>query len=89
MRRINMNDLKLFLICFFCTKAYREKFIQKIWDEKSDASIIEDRDDVNDWLKREEGHLPLQLPPSLKERLTDRWEKYILPQLEKRGLPYG
>lgn len=63
--------------------------IQAIWDKKSDDQIMDAYADAVDWLSTEEGSLGekgFRLPKSLKDSLDLRLQKYIIPQIKKRGL---
>ena len=63
----------------------KQRHIQSVWDKRSDDDIRDAYKDAQDWLSLDAdkwGDTMKNIHKSVNERL----EKFILPQMKKRGL---
>jgi len=61
-------------------------YVQEQWDNKSNDSILASLEDANEWIRLSEGMFKSETMTEIADECRDRLSKYILPQMEKRGL---
>lgn len=74
------------IIVSFLPKKYKDKYIQKQWDNKSDESIITALADAEGWIEISEGTLSTPTIRDIASDCQDRLDRFIMPQVTKRGL---
>ena len=72
----------------FCPKSWEKRYIQRIWDKRSDKEILESYEDAEGWISLTKGRFPLkgETIEEIANSCQERLDKRILPQMEKRGL---
>lgn len=73
-------------IVSYLPKKYRDKYIQKQWDNKSDDSIMIAYKDATEWIELSKGALSGIVIEEIASDCQDRLDKFIMPQVTKRGL---
>ena len=73
-------------IVSYLPKKWQDKFIQKRWDKKSDDTIIAALKDANDWIGLGKGSMSTPTIREIASDCQDRLDKFIMPQVTKRGL---
>ena len=68
------------------SKKYKDKYIQKQWDNKSDDSIMTALADAEGWIELGKGSMSTPTIRDIASGCQDRLDKYIMPQVTKRGL---
>lgn len=74
------------IIVTFLLKKWQDKYIQKQWDNKTDESILIALEDANEWIELSKGIMSTTLTKDIAKNCQDRLDKFILPQVTKRGL---
>ena len=73
------------IVVTFLPKKWQDKYIQKQWANKTDDDILLALKDANGWVELSN----TVTSPTLREmakNCQDRLDKFILPQVTKRGL---
>ena len=60
--------------------------IGKVWEEKSNRSILDAFEDATDWVDISMGMFESPTTDKIAQDCYMRLEKYILPQMVRRGL---
>lgn len=74
------------LLCALFSKKYKDKYIQKQWDNKTDESILIALEDANGWIELSKGIMSTTTIKEIAKDCQDRLDKFILPQVTKRKL---
>lgn len=74
------------LLCMLFSKKYKDKYMQKQWDKKSDDSIIIALADAEGWIELSKGRVSTPTINDIANDCQDRLDKFIMPQVTKRGL---
>ena len=71
----------------YLPKKMQEEQIQKIWDAKSDESILNAYKDANDWIEIDSfDYTSSPTTRSIADSCFKRLDNYIKPQMAKRKL---
>lgn len=73
------------MIVSFLPKKWQNDYVQHVWDSKTDKSIIHAYDDCMGWICFSRG-MSCDGTASIASRCEDKLEKYINPQMKKRGI---
>ena len=74
------------LVLSFLPKKYQERYTQKQWDKKSDDDIMVALADAEGWIGLDKGVVSTPTINKVAADCKDRLDKYIMPQVTKRGL---
>lgn len=64
----------------------QKRFIQNVWDNRTDQQIMEAHDNAVEWIGLSKGRMACSSLTSIADSSQDRLDKYILPQMRKRWL---
>jgi len=70
----------------YFSKETVDKYILNTWDAKTDESILISYKDATEWIKSLRFLYREDEESTIRDRCKDRLEKYIMPQMIKRGL---
>jgi len=82
-----MIRLPFFILPFLPDKVANRQ-IYAIWDRKSDQQILHSFDDATGWIDLSMGIMASPTIDDIAQDCYGRLDKYILPQMKKRGLSY-
>ena len=74
------------IVVTFLPKKWQDKYIQKQWDNKTDESILTALADANEWIELSKGIMSGIVIEEIAKDCQDRLDKFIIPQVTKRGL---
>ncbi len=74
------------IVVSYLPKKYQDKYIQKQWGKKSDASIMAAYKDATEWIEISKGIMSTPTIRDIASDCQDRLDKFIMPQVNKRGL---
>ena len=74
------------LIISFLPKKLQDKYIQKQWDNKEDKHILIAFEDASEWIRLSKGIMSTPTLRGIAASCQDRLDKFILPQMNRRGL---
>ena len=74
------------LIVSFLPKKWQDKYIQKQWNNKEDEHILIAFEDANQWIELSKGRMSTATIRKIAADCQDRLDKFILPQMNRRGL---
>ncbi len=80
-----MIKLPLGLVIYL-PKQWQKKYIQNIWDSKTNNDIIESFTDATQWIDLSFGSLESPTTIDIAADCYKRLEERILPQMRSRGL---
>jgi hypothetical protein len=73
------------LLVTFLPKNMQAKYVNYVWDNKSDESILESYKDATEWIELS-SKMASETLVKIAADCQDRLDKYIMPQINKRGL---
>ena len=74
------------IVVSFLPKKYKDRYIQKRWDKKSDDDIMIALADAEGWIEISKGRVSTPTIREIASDCQDRLDKFIMPQVTKRGL---
>ena len=74
-------------IVIYLPKKWRDKYIQRVWDEKSDEDINDAYVNAKEWIQISNStHFNIPITRKIAEECREKLKKFIIPQSVKRGL---
>jgi len=74
------------IIVSYLPKKLQDKYIQHVWDNKKDRSILRAFVDATDWIDLSIGSMDSLVVADIAEDCVKRLDKHIMPQMRKRKL---
>jgi hypothetical protein len=78
-------DFPWFVVILF-PKKWKEAFFHRQWSKKPNSEIMVAFDDANDWIDIGTGRFALPTARVIAGECQEKLDRYILPQMRKRGL---